>query len=415
METVSLSIIHLRSNVESALASQQVFINLSPDFQRDYESWDDSLMTRFIESILLGRATNPIWTIHNPFDESEEVLDGKHRLTTALHYLTNHFCITGKYLMTLEKEKYDKKKFQDLPAADKVRVRNYQFMFNKLDETYKLDRNKLRDMYEILNRSSRVLNEYEFNKVLFRPLYDVFSAYKDDFVATGFFDHKRDRRGQIDTEMIAMFVLTQEMRRWTWASMSDMVDKWLHEQVGTTDNAVQQYIADHTANIQSKMDFLLKILRNFRQLGLFNSTDRSTFRNRYIIYKCFVARCAKHIESFAVFNRLADTLMARFQQEIIDALPSSGHNRNALFQKDIIARMDTLLTEETGNVARRLFPRRMIAEKLAEQQGICPKCGVEIREGVDEYEGDHVVAWTAGGATVPENLQVLHRRCHQLK
>ena len=62
----------------------------------------------------------------------------------------------------------------------------------------------------------------------------------------------------------------------------------------------------------------------------------------------------------------------------------------------------------------RFFPKKMIKEKLKLQNDICPKCSKTIKER-QEYEGDHIIAWTAGGKTVIENLQVLHKRCHQLK
>ena len=112
MENISLSIINLRTNKETAIAASQVYINKSPDFQRCYEAWDDKLRTRFIESMLLNRATNPIWTVLNDEEESEEILDGMHRITTALSFLNNEFSINKNYLLSLDGELYHKKKFQ---------------------------------------------------------------------------------------------------------------------------------------------------------------------------------------------------------------------------------------------------------------------------------------------------------------
>ncbi|MBR4894340.1 MAG: DUF262 domain-containing protein [Kiritimatiellae bacterium] len=47
------------------------------------------------------------------------------------------------------------------------------------------------------------------------------------------------------------------------------------------------------------------------------------------------------------------------------------------------------------------------------QKGICPKCGKHF--AIEEMEGDHIVPWSKGGKTVPENLQMLCRRCNGLK
>ena len=47
------------------------------------------------------------------------------------------------------------------------------------------------------------------------------------------------------------------------------------------------------------------------------------------------------------------------------------------------------------------------------QKGVCPKCGGRFEYG--EMEGDHIVPWSKGGKTVPENLQMLCRRCNGMK
>ncbi len=47
------------------------------------------------------------------------------------------------------------------------------------------------------------------------------------------------------------------------------------------------------------------------------------------------------------------------------------------------------------------------------QLGVCPRC--KGRFEYEEMEGDHIVPWSKGGKTVPENLQMLCRRCNGLK
>jgi hypothetical protein len=86
-----------------------------------------------------------------------------------------------KFNLPEDKDKYHKKKFNELETDDKAKIRNYNFIFNKLDSSYRKDLNKLKDMYEILNRSSRTLNDYEFNKVTLNPFYDIISKYKPLF------------------------------------------------------------------------------------------------------------------------------------------------------------------------------------------------------------------------------------------
>ena len=52
-------------------------------------------------------------------------------------------------------------------------------------------------------------------------------------------------------------------------------------------------------------------------------------------------------------------------------------------------------------------------EAYERQKGVCPACGGSF--AYEEMEGDHMVPWSKGGKTVPENLQMLCRRCNAVK
>ena len=47
------------------------------------------------------------------------------------------------------------------------------------------------------------------------------------------------------------------------------------------------------------------------------------------------------------------------------------------------------------------------------QKGVCPKCKKHF--AFEEMEGDHIKPWSKGGKTVPENLQMLCKRCNGMK
>jgi 5-methylcytosine-specific restriction endonuclease McrA len=119
-----------------------------------------------------------------------------------------------------------------------------------------------------------------------------------------------------------------------------------------------------------------------------------------------------------MFNRVLPTIMDRFRQEVLTEdiqTKLECTSRNATFQKRLIETIDAILeTEVNAEGSCRRFSKRAIDDKLAEQGHACPLCKLAIASS-DKYEGDHIVPWTAGGKTVAENLQVVHRRCHQLK
>ena len=415
MEHVSLSIINLRTNKETALAAGQVFLNSSPEFQRRYEAWSDQLKTRFVESMLLNRATNPIWTVINEDDDSEEVLDGMHRLKTAASFLNNEFSLNKTFFMTLDDEKYNKKKFNDLSADDKARIRNYNFLFNKLDSSYRKDLNKLQDMYELLNRSSVTLTDYEFNKVILKPFYDIITHHKETFLKSGFFTAK-DARGRIETEIIEMLILCFQLPP-SWSSVSNLKEKWIKDHMGDTAESVVQYINVNGEELNNKLAFMTKIITDFYQLNLF-STDKRTFNSLFVPYKFIIVRCCYLIQNYALFNRIATNIIPAFKQEILVddlQLQLECKSRNASFQRKVIEKIDEIIeTELKSEGSTRRFTKKTILEKLTEQEHKCPKCKLDIKEG-DDYEGDHIIPWLGGGKTIAENLQVLHKRCHQLK
>ena len=416
MEHLSLSIINLRTNKENALATNQIYLNKSPDFQRSYEAWDDKLRTRFIESIILNRATNPIWTVLNEDDNSEEILDGMHRITTALSFFNNEFSINKNFLLSLDKEKYNKKHFNELDHDDKAKIRNYNFIFNKLDSSYKKDLNKLKDMYEILNRSSKTLNDYEFNKVILRPFYDIISEYKESFIKSQFFLKIKDLRGNIDSELIEMIVLSYPLPNF-WSSINSLKDEWLKNEIGETSERVISFITNHGANLKHKLQFMIKIISDFYQHCLFSSDPR-IFKKFFLIYRFIISRCCHLIENYSLFNRISNKIIANFLQDLlIDDIQTvlNCSSRNAVFQKKVIEKIDEIINNELKpeGIIRR-FSKKTIQDKLIEQNRICSKCNCQIKE-CDDYEGDHIIPWTAGGNTVPENLQILHKRCHQLK
>jgi len=415
METVSLAIINLRTDKEKAAVAGQVYLNKNPVFQRAYEAWDEKLRTRFIESILLGRATNPIWTVLNEEDDSEEILDGMHRVTTGLEYFNNTFSINKNYLLDLDSEKYNKKKYSDLDIDDKAKIRNYCFIFNKLDSSYRKDLNKLKNMYEILNRSSKTLNDYEFNKVLLNPFYDIVKKNKEAFIKTPFFNRiTKDSRGNIDTEIIEMLVLTNELPN-TWSSVNNLKEQWITSTFGDTSESINNYIKNHGVDLENKLKLLTKIIVDFYEIEFF-SNDARTFKKNYLPYKFVASRCCFLIKNYSLFNRVSKNITKNIKEKLMyDDIQKvlNCNSRNAIFQRNLIQKIDEIIKSEI-NIDNRFFSDSDKKDKLKEQNWICPLCNKKIKE-TDRYEGDHIVSWTAGGETNSQNLQVLHKRCHQLK
>ncbi|MGQ4650483.1 HNH endonuclease [Lyngbya aestuarii] len=57
---------------------------------------------------------------------------------------------------------------------------------------------------------------------------------------------------------------------------------------------------------------------------------------------------------------------------------------------------------------------KTVASLLKKQKGKCPHCGLYFRDG-DLWEKDHKIPRALGGKGGYENLQLLHRHCHDEK
>jgi len=413
MCSVSLSIINLRTNKEFAITMNEVYMNKNPDFQREYEAWDDKLKTRFIETILIGRAMNPIWTIYNPDENSEEVLDGMHRLTTALDYLNNKFKLNSKYFTDETRGAiYDKKSFNELSPDDQQKIRNYNFIFNQLDSSYRTDITKRRDQYEILNRSSRTLNDYEFNKVLYGRFFDIISIYKNDLKKLFF--NIDDKRDELQTEIIDIIVLSNEMPN-SWASVNSLRDKYYEDNLGNTESSVLDYLKNNQAIIHDKLIMIKKIITTLKDNKFF-SEEKKSFNKYYLPYKFIISRLLyKFNTNIALFNRHIIDIIEKLKleitsvdiQEILEC-----KSRNAIFQKKLILLIDKIIDSSYEiNNDKRLFTKTQIKSKLKEQNDVCAIC----KNSKENYQGDHIIPWSKGGKTDSENLQVLCISCHQNK
>jgi hypothetical protein len=435
-EHVSLQIVNLRSKRETALATDQVHINVQPSFNRAYEAWDDKLKTRLIETILVGRAMNPIWTVQNDDEGTEEVLDGMHRLTTALNYLDNKFALAGAHVSSLTPlELYRGKFFKDLAPMDQARIRNYNFVINKLDSSYKHDSEKLQDMYDILNRSSKMLNEFEYTKPVYEPFYKLIGDFSTaHFLGTALFDSSKNSRGKLETETIKWLALAESRLPEKFSSLNDLSQKWLHDQVGVSRAEVVARIETHGPVWIETLDRIRKTLARYiddeellvplAAAAAVAPTDdapptAAEWRRKNAVPVMFIlVRTVALIKDQARVNRHVANLTAKFKTNILGVdiqQVLKCDSRNSVFQRLLLEAIDRIVLEEVGDAMQpRCFPKAVIDDKLREQGGMCALCGDKITS-TQKYEGDHIKPWIKGGETVRGNLQVVHHKCHKRK
>lgn len=409
--TETLNLIRLRSDRENAATADQVYLNLKPDFQREFEAWNEKLCTRLIESVLLGRAMNPIWVVTNAEEECEEVLDGMHRLTTLIKFVNNEIAI-GPSLSILAKETYKGKCFNDLSLDDKSKVRNYNFFVNRLDSSFRADPDKLQDMWEILNHSSKPLNTHELKRPVYMKLYDHLSEFADKFLNTTLYQKAESKRGELEGEIMKWLAMSQPTLP-GFNSLPDIREKWLVTCFGENKVDVDRNFAARKDEMAKTVEKIVKFNTLIIEALEFSQEDIN--RTNKIPYQILVCRTVALIENDALLRRILPDLTAKFSECLADDFGKEKGRRNAQYQRYVTEYIDATLKSINGeNTESRLFSKALISKKLEEQERRCALCEKEIG-AKEKYDGDHIRPWTAGGRTIYENLQVVHRRCHKTK
>ncbi len=408
-DTQTLSTIVLRIDKHNAKTTDQIWINLKPEWQRNFECWTPKQKTRLIESIICGFTINPIWLIQNPENESEDVLDGMHRLCTAISFHKNEFKLLKKALKTLDPEIYGNKSINELSVDDQTKIRKYKFHLNILDKSFN-DSEKRIYMWEILNKSSSPLNWYELNKPLLLSLYILIDPYVTQYKTLAICKKKESRRGDIEMELLVLLAFAYDRILPNFSSMPNCLEQWVQVNLGSQKSQVDTNLESHKSTIEKKLKAIIRYAKAFNEEQLFDDN------NQTLIYQIIVARTVALVPSEQL-TRTQKLLCSAFQEELISEVIENNlgfNNKNAIFQKKIHEEADKIINKIiTEHSDARLFTIAEKKRKLAEQNQICPLCSLKIEEN-QAYEGDHIIPWARGGKTIYSNLQVVHKKCHRV-
>lgn len=339
---VNISFMDLRTNKKRANDANQVYIDKHPHFQRQYQEWNDELKTRFIETILIGRAMNPIWTISNPVDHNEVVLDGMHRMTLTLDFLNDKFKINAKYLSELNKTDYDKKSFNNLSTEIQQKFRNYNFTFNILGPEYN-EPNKRQAMFEILNRTSKPLNDFEFQKGIYGPFFNVIGESMHIFKNT--FLKQDNNRGRLHEEIIDVMLMSENLPT-TWSSVTDLRNKYYDVMLGKTEESVRGFMQKNSEDVKNKIKNMKEIISLMNDKKMFETSSKD-LNTKHLPLKFMIGRVMFRMKKDSDFIK-------KYGSPIIDELNSKimskdlkdvfeFDNRNSDFQKKVITCIDDVI------------------------------------------------------------------------
>ncbi len=147
---------------------------LNPDYQRNVV-WEKSKQTSFIESLFMEIMIPPIYVVEVPSDsildpKKYEVVDGKQRLTTIKHFITNELILDKKHLEYYS-DLYGGKNFSTIYSEYSEKVNQ---VLSSILDIYVITSNSPEetkyDIFSRLNKGSEPLKVNEIRKAIYQSL-----------------------------------------------------------------------------------------------------------------------------------------------------------------------------------------------------------------------------------------------------
>lgn len=329
-------------------------LNIRPAYQREFiykPAQQEAVMNTLIKDFPL----NVFYWVKNEANDEYEVLDGQQRTMSICEYVAGNYSLDYRYFTNLTKEEQDQ-------------ILDYEIMVYFCEGT---DKEKL-DWFKTINIAGEKLLEQELRNAIYTGTW--LSDAKRYFSKTNCSASKRGGK------YVKGVALRQEIL--------EKVIKWKSE-----DN-IENYMAIHQndADANELWQYFLDVVNWVEKLFPNERKDQ------------------KGIEWGFLYNKYknntynSNTLEARYLELIEDENLNNGSTSGIYYY---------LITGEEKYLSKRLFTDKQKRFAFHNQNGICVKCENEFT--YEEMEGDHIIAWSNGGHTTQENLQMLCKRCNATK
>jgi len=360
--------------------------------------------------------------ITNRCSEGEDwVFDGAHKLESVFEFMNDGFELAAGPTTGQQIKEHEGKKFSQLPPAIKLIIKQYAFVVNWIDPEIASDPDQLRILWERLNRAGVALNDFELSIPVIAPLIDsVLVPAMNMFKNTVFYPKDVSERGKLETSIQGLLAIIDlpDFK----GSQNKLVKAWQDKELGSTMRQRADSVAVKATLWLDHLTRCHKIMQDLKDLAVFcdpttgvEDIAEGIRRTELPFVLGCLARRFERIEDFrtqkiAIAESLRREIFSKKAEDILALLGGGG--RNATFQRKLKLHIEQLIGYK--EVAPRRFSKKIQRAALVKQGGICPSCSMPILKE-QLFDGDHVLPWSEGGETTADNLQVLHRHCHQEK
>jgi hypothetical protein len=326
-------------------------LDIRPKYQREF-IYKGAQRDAVIDTLRKGFPLNIMYWVKNN-DNSFEVLDGQQRTISICQYVQGDYSINGKYFHTLQDDEQEQ-------------IMNYTLMvyFCEGKDSEKLE------WFKTINIAGEKLSDQELRNAIYTG--EWLTDAKRHFSTT-----------KCPAQALSDKYIKCEVNR---QELLELAIKWI------SNGHIEQYMADHQYDHNANELWLY-----FQRVIAWVQTIFPTYRKEM-----------KGLPWGELYNEFGEAHLDTKKLEAEVALLME--DVEVTNKKGIYA---YVLTGKEKYLNIRTFDDAQRREAYERQKGVCPICKQQF--DIAEMEADHKTPWHLGGKTVPENCQMLCRKCNREK
>lgn len=329
-------------------------LNIRPAYQREF-IYKDKQRAEVIKTVRKNFPLNTMyWAVAG---DGFELMDGQQRTISICQYVQGEFSVDvdGKPMF-----------FDNLTKDRQQQILNYELSVYVCDGT----ENEKLDWFKIINIAGEKLTDQELRNAIYTGPW--LADAKRWFSRSGCPAYQIGER-YLNGTPIRQEVLEKALE---WISKGKIEDYMSRHQHDGDAQDLWQYF-------QSVMDWVKRIFPEYRKI--MKGLDWGRFYD-------------EHKDDKLNARNLEERIAALIEDDDVD-------NKKGIYEY--------LLTGNERSLSLRAFDEKTKVKIYEKQKGVCPTCKKKYE--ISEMEADHIIPWSKGGKTVPDNCQMLCRMDNRTK
>lgn len=381
-------------------------LETNPDYQRDFIYPLDK-QSRLIESALMNI---PLPTIYLCEEDNGHfsVIDGQQRIMSFIKFLRNDYSLRG---LTQFKE-LNGKKYKELTEEDQSTIDTTSFRTIIID---KESADAKYDIFERLNRGAVTLKEQELRNCVYRGSYNNMInvlARNDDVKKMFISDNKRMSYQELILRFFAL-------RNYTVFQGS--LKKFFNDYMSAHQHDNADIIEKDKKIFSSTLSLVREVLGSKafwlydKDSGEIKKQFSPTYYDSIMVAFQMFDNKTKIMQKADDIRKTIDDIKLNDNKYKMSCYAATGDKGNVITRITIIYNaLADILNNNGMTKEKRVFDLSLKPLLYKRQNGICPLCGSKIID-TDKCMIDHIIPYSKGGVTEPNNAQLVHALCNLQK